>query len=150
MTGQDVHTRPERIAVAPGLFEGTGRGTRLLASRCLGCGQHYFPRALSCRAPDCTDKRLEDTRLSAQGRLYSYTRQRYQPPGLFRMEDWAPYALGLVDLPEGLRILALISGPDPEPEDIGRPMQLGTRTLYVNEAGQEVITYCWHTSGDTP
>lgn len=133
----------DRVPVAAGLFEGDGDSARLLASRCAGCGSYYFPRALSCRNPACRDKRLEDTTLSPQGTLYSYTHQCYRPPALFRMDDWAPYAVGLVELPEGIRIMGMVSGPAPDPLSIGRPVRLSIEPLYRDEQGRDVTTYTW-------
>lgn len=136
-------TTSTRVPVAAGLFEGDGESARLLASRCAGCGSHYFPRALSCRNPACRDKRLEDTTLSPQGTLYSYTLQCYRPPALFRMDDWKPYAVGLVELPEGIRIMGMVSGLMPGPLSIGQPVRLSIDALYRDEQGREVTTYTW-------
>jgi uncharacterized protein len=137
------HPAHARVPVIAGLFEGEGESARLLASRCAGCGTHYFPRALSCRNPACRDKRLENTTLSPQGTLYSYTRQCYQPPALFRMDNWAPYSLGLVELPEGLRVMGMVCGAAPEPQNIGQAVRLSIETLYHDEQGREVTTCAW-------
>ncbi len=132
---------PPAVPVVQGLFEGQGEATRLLASRCRGCGSVYFPRALSCRHPRCTDKALEDIRLGPLGTLYSVTVQTYQPPPLFAMDDWAPYALGLVELPEGLRVLAMLTGRAPQDWRIGEPVTLTTEALRRDAQGQAVLTY---------
>jgi uncharacterized OB-fold protein len=141
-------THPTRVPVIAGLFEGEGDSARLLASRCAGCGTHYFPRALSCRNPACRDKRLQDTTLSPRGTLYSYTRQCYQPPALFRMDNWAPYSLGLVELPEGLRVMGMVSGTEPQPQDIGQAVRLSIEMLYHDEQGREVSTFTWRLVGE--
>ena len=118
---------------------GQGEGTRLLASRCRGCGSVYFPRALSCRHPRCTDKALEDVRLGPVGTLYSVTVQAYRPPPLFAMDDWAPYALGLVELPEGLRLMAMLTGRAPHDWRIGEAVILTTEPLLRDGAGIAVL-----------
>ena len=142
----------DRVPVAAGLFEGDGDSARLLASRCAGCGTCYFPRALGCRNPACRDKRLEDTTLSPQGTLYSYTQQCYRPPALFRMDNWAPYAIGMVELPEGIRIMGMLSGAAPGPLSIGQPVRLSIEPLYRDEQGRDVTTYTWRlaAAGETP
>jgi len=132
--------------VVQGLFTGQGDGTRLLASRCRGCGSVYFPRALSCRHPRCADKQLQDTELGPQGTLYSHTVQAYRPPPLFQMDNWAPYPIGLIDLPEGLRVLAMITGCASSQLRIGMPMTLCTRVLFVDTQGCEVLTYAYEPS----
>ncbi len=129
------------VPVVQGLFTGQGEGTRLLASRCRGCGSVYFPRALSCRHPRCADKQLQDTELGPQGTLYSVTVQAYRPPPLFAMDDWAPYALGLVELPEGLRLMAMLTGRAPHDWRIGEAVILTTEPLLRDGAGIAVLTY---------
>ncbi len=127
--------------VVQGLFEGQGDSTRLLASRCRGCGSVYFPRSLSCRHPRCTDKAPQDIPLGPQGTLYSFTVQAYRPPALFAMDNWAPYALGLVELPEGLRVMAMLTGRAPQDWRIGEPVVLTTGVLHRDREGRDVLTY---------
>ena len=92
-----MHTN-ELVAVAAGLFEGTGNSARLIGTRCTSCGTHYFPKTLSCRNPQCLEKATQDVLLSREGTLYSYTVQHYQPPALFRMLCMRPQAALLLAL----------------------------------------------------
>jgi uncharacterized protein len=131
----------EPIPVVQALFRGVGDGAELLGSRCDGCHTHYFPKSLSCRNPSCVDKRLVEVPLSRTGRLYSYTVQGYRPPPLFRMEPWAPYAIGLVELPEGLRVLGMLTGRAPDEWRVDMPVELVTDPLYRDDQGRDVITY---------
>jgi uncharacterized OB-fold protein len=135
-----MHT-DELLPVAAGLFEGTGSAARLIGTRCTSCGSHYFPKSLSCRNPQCLEKAIQDVRLSREGTLYSYTVQHYQPPALFRMADWAPYAIGSVELPEGLRVMGMLTGCDPANLQIGMALELTVETLYRDAQGQAVQTY---------
>ncbi|MEI6758872.1 MAG: OB-fold domain-containing protein [Betaproteobacteria bacterium] len=135
-----MHT-DELLPVAAGLFEGTGSAARLIGTRCTSCGSHYFPKSLSCRNPQCLEKAIQDVRLSREGTLYSYTVQHYQPPALFRMADWAPYAIGSVELPEGLRVMGMLTGCDPTSLQIGMALELTVETLYRDAQGREVQTY---------
>lgn len=138
---------PRPIAVVQGLFEGQGDATRLLASRCRGCGSVYFPRSLGCRHPRCTGKSLEDVQLGPSGTLYSFTVQAYKPPPLFAMDDWSPYALGLIELPEGLRVMAMLTGRAPPDWRIGEALTLTTEPLYRDAQGREVLTYKFRPAG---
>lgn len=131
----------ELVPVAAGLFEGTGNSARLIGTRCTSCGSHYFPKTLSCRNPQCLEKATQDVLLSREGTLYSYTVQHYQPPALFRMADWAPYAIGSVELPEGLRVMGMLTGCEPASLKIGMAVVLTVETLYRDEQGREVQTY---------
>lgn len=125
--------------VAEGLFDETKDGARLIGSRCDGCGTLYFPQAPGCRNPNCPAPRLERTHLPQRGRLVSYTVQRYRPPPLFRMDDWAPYAIGLVDLGDGVEVMGMLTGVDAIA--IGTPMRLVIETLYTDAEHGPVATY---------
>ena len=131
----------ESVQVADGLFAGTGTQTRLIGTRCTSCGALYFPTALSCRNPLCRDKRIEPARFGERGTLYSYTVQSYRPPPLFRMDDWAPYAIGLVELPEGIRVMGMLTGVALDQIRIGMALALTTEPLYTDEQGRAVLTY---------
>ena len=133
----------QQVPVAEGLFRSSDESVALIGSRCAGCGTHYFPRSLSCRNPACSDKRVADVEFGAEGRLWSYTRQSYRPPPLFRMDDWESYVLGLVELPEGIRVLAMITGVDPDDLAIDMPLALATRALYTDDSGVDVLTYTY-------
>ncbi len=130
--------------VAADLLHVDGDDVALLGSRCEGCGTRYFPRAVSCRNPDCEDKVLADVELGRTGELYSWTVQHYRPPALFQVDDWQPSAVGVVELPEGLRVLAMLTGANPGEIPIGTPMRLTTAVLYTDDAtGRPVITYAY-------
>ena len=79
--------------------------------------------------------------MGRRGRLYSYTVQAYRPPALFRMDDWAPYAIGLIELPEGLRVLGMLTGCELSDIHIDMPLELVIETLYRDENGRAVATY---------
>jgi hypothetical protein len=135
----------ERLPVAEDLFrwsaDGAGPGAALVASRCTGCGSHYFPKSLSCRNPACDAKAVEEALIGRCGHLYSYTVQSYRPPALFRMEPFEPYAIGLVELPEGLRVMGMLTGWALDEIRIGTPVELTVEPLYRDDAGREVLTY---------
>lgn len=131
----------ERVHVAEDLVRELPDGPVLVGTRCTGCGTHYFPKSISCRNPRCEDKAVEPAELGRTGRLYSYTVQAYRPPALFRMEPWAPYAIGLVELPEGLRVLGMLTGCEPADLRIDMPLELVVETLYRDGEGRDVATY---------
>ncbi|MFA4899761.1 MAG: OB-fold domain-containing protein [Brevundimonas sp.] len=111
----------------------------LLGSRCTDCATLYYPRVASCRNPACDGKHVVPTRVAGRGRLYSFTIQRYRPPALFPMEPWRPYALGLVDVEDGLRIMGVVAAPQ-ENIQIGMPLRLST--LVMNDgAASAVVTH---------
>lgn len=143
-----MSTPAEQVHVADDLFVRDDDGVALLGARCDGCGARYFPTPVSCRNPACDDKRLEPARLGRTGRLYSWTVQGYRPPALFRMDDWEPYAIGLVEVPEGLRVMAMLTGIGPDGPQIGMPLTLVAEALYVDDEGREVLTYKYAPGSD--
>lgn len=131
----------EHIPVAEGLFQWTGATAQLIGARCSGCGTHYFPNVLSCRNPHCPAKEVEQVQLSRRGRLYSYTLQAYRPPPLFRMEPWSPYVIGVVKLPEGLRIMGMLTDTPLADVHIDMEVELTVEPLYRDQKGRDVLTY---------
>lgn len=127
--------------VADGLFAIDEGGPRLIGSKCISCDTLYFPQALSCRNPACRNKRLERAWLPKEGTLRSYTIQRYRPPALFRMDDWAPYAIGLVDLGDGVEVMGMLSGIAFDAIAIGMPVVLVAELLFTDVERGPVLTY---------
>lgn len=72
----------------------------LIGSRCAACETVFFPSRQICGRCG-SDGRVTEVELSRRGRLYSYT-VIYKGPRGFR----TPYAVGYVDLPEGVRVFA--------------------------------------------
>lgn len=138
----------ERVPVAEDLFRWSDDGATLVGSRCTGCGSHYFPKSLSCRNPACEDKHVEEVLMGRQGRLHSYTVQAYRPPALFPMEPFAPYAIGLVELPEGLRVMGMLTGCELDEIRIDMAVELTVEALYTDESGRDVLTYKYAPSAE--
>jgi uncharacterized OB-fold protein len=109
----------------------------LQGSLCGSCGKVSFPRKSIC--PGCLSKEnLEEKVLSRQGELYSYSVAHVAPEG-FK----APYAFGLVVLPEGLRLFSILQDCEPFEEvlKIGLPVQLDLGAIVKNEEGDDVFSY---------
>jgi uncharacterized OB-fold protein len=130
------------VPAAEGLFLETPDGPRLLGSRCTSCGTPYFPRSPVCHNPDCTDSKVQEASFGPRGTLWSCAIQNYPPPPPARYrEPYAPYAVGLVDLPEGLRVLGRIRTDDPEGVQVGAEVELVLEELCRDEGGNAVITW---------
>jgi uncharacterized OB-fold protein len=130
------------IQAADGLFADTPDGPRLLGSRCTACETAYFPRSGACHNPDCPGSRIEDACFGPSGTLWSVAIQNYPPPPPAVIpEPYTPYAIGLVDLPEGLRVLGRLAVDDPLSVEVGTAMELVLAPLGQNEAGQDVVSW---------
>jgi uncharacterized OB-fold protein len=135
-------TTNKSLPVAEGLFTETAEGPRLLGSKCASCGTPYFPRSAVCHNPECSGSKMEDASFGPRGTLWSCAIQNYPPPLPARYEEpYTPYALGMVDMPEGLRVLGRISTDDPEGVQVGAEVELVLERLYLDESGSEVITW---------
>jgi uncharacterized protein len=129
---------PERVAVHQGLYSTGGDGPRLLGSRCGACGHHHFPRAETC--PYCAAPGSEPVELSPAGRLWAWTAVSAAPPG-YRGE--VPYGFGVVELPEGLRVLGRLTEADPARLAAGQAMHVVVVPLHRDEEGRTVTTYAF-------
>jgi uncharacterized protein len=129
------------VPVREGLFTDTD-SPRLLGSRCRACGRHHFPRHDTC--PYCTSDDVAPVELSGTGRLWSWTAVTTAPPG-YRGE--VPYGFGVVELPEGLRVITRLTEADPARLSAGQPMVLVTDRVRVDDDGQTVVTYAFSPEG---
>jgi uncharacterized protein len=102
---------------------------RLEAGKCKKCGHINFPGRLIC--PECGTKEFETIRLTGKGTLETFTIIQTAPPGF---ADLAPYAVGIVQLEEGVKILAQIT--DCNPADIKIGDKLVTKFRRINEEGK--------------
>ncbi len=135
-------TTSNQIPVAEGLFAETADGPRLLGSKCATCETPYFPKAAICHNPNCSDSKLEDAEFGPNGTLWSYTVQYYPPPPPAKYDEpFEPYALGLIDLPEGLRVLSKVTADDIEAIEVGGEVLLVIEKLHTNAEGNEVVTF---------
>ena len=124
-------------AVHEGLFS-VGDVPRLLGSRCGVCGHHHFPRTEVC--PYCASDGCSPVELSATGRLWAWTAVQAAPPGY--LGD-VPYGFGVVELPEGIRILSRLTEADPARLSDGQPMRLCVVELHRDDDGRRVLTYAF-------
>lgn len=132
----------KRIPVAEGLFAETADGPRLLGSRCTTCRVPYFPKAAICHNPTCRGGTMEEAAFGPRGTLWSCAIQDYPPPAPARYDEpYAPYGMGVVDLPEGLRVLGRMSVEDPRQLEVGVDVELVLEPLCHDDDGNEVITW---------
>lgn len=103
---------PQRFRVSA---EGEGE---LVGGRCRACGCTTWGVRALC--PRCwADGGQEEIILGREGTLYSLT-ETHRPQNGFR----GPYTVGLVDLPEGVRVFGRIHWPDGSRWKPGAPMRL--------------------------
>lgn len=130
----------KQIPVAPGIFTCPPDDPRLIGSRCRSCGEYFFPKVKFCQNPDCPGKNnVEEVFLSKTGKLWSYTIQYYKPPPPYKGP--VPLMIGLVELPENLKVMGQLTQCKEEDLEIGMEMELVVEELFEDEDGNGVLTW---------
>jgi uncharacterized OB-fold protein len=105
-------------------WEGTRQG-ELRIQRCSACGRHvFYPRAL---CPHCMADSLEWIVATGKGIVYSFT-EVHRTSDEFRAE--VPFAVGLVELAEGVRMMARL--------DVAKPVVGMAVRVVFNRVSEEL------------
>lgn len=103
---------------------------RLMGTKCKKCGYTTFPPRADC--PECMSDEFEYIEYSGKGTLYTYSIIDAAPTGF---DDMGSYTVGVVDLPEGGRLLAWIGETIPTKDiKIGMNIQVVPRIFEESEA----------------
>ena len=104
---------------------------RLEANKCKKCGLVFFPPRLIC--PNCQSREFEETKLAEKGKVLTFTIIRVPP---HQFVDQAPYAVGVVELDDGVKLTGQIVDCDFEDLKIGKRVKIEFRKIFdVGEAG---------------
>jgi uncharacterized OB-fold protein len=110
------------------------RRYRLEAGKCSSCGKIYYPPRLACA---CGGREFETVTLPDTGKVVTYTIIRVAPSD-FTAE--VPYALGIVEVEGGVRLMAQLVDVLHDEIKTGMPVRLEFRKIYQEgEAG--IICY---------
>ena len=96
------------------------RRHELLIQKCLACGTlRHYPRIM---CPNCGSWDTEWVKVSGKGKVYSWAvaHQAFHPGFV---KD-VPYASGIVELTEGIRLMTNIVDVNPEALYIGMPVEV--------------------------
>ena len=97
---------------------------RLEACRCCGCGKVCYPARRVC--PACGASDWKATRLSHHAKVVTST-VIHVPPSEFLNE--APYAMAIVETPEGARLMIQVVDCDPDEVKPGTEVNLEFRLI---------------------
>ena len=132
----------KRIPVASGLFVEAPEGPRLVGSRCRTCTTPYFPKSAVCHNPECKASHIEDALFGPTGTLWSVAVQDYPPPPPAKFDKpYQPYAMGVVDLDDGLRVLGRMTSSDPRSVQVGARVELVIDALCHDDEGNEIVSW---------
>ncbi len=130
-----------------GFWEGVARHV-LLIQRCADCGTLRLPWLPGCNACGSPDWRTQEA--CGAGTVYSYVVVHHPPFPAFS----PPYAVALVELAEGVRIITNITGVPHDKVRVGMPVALEFLTVdsadgVDGELTLPVFRACDDTSGNT-
>lgn len=134
------------IATDEELFRLPGPGEdrpRLLGSFAPESGLHFWPRRRRCPV---TRTLVEDVELGPTGTLYSWTFLHVPRMGKVSFGDAGGYAVGQIDLPEGVRVQAPLVGSQADWE-IGNEMALTLFPVGEDDEGNELVTFRFEAVG---
>ena len=108
---------------------------RLLGARCTRCRETSFPRLDGC--PYCGCETIDAVELSEHGTLWGWTTVLHAPPGYL---GTVPYGFGVVELPEGVRVITRLAVPD-DSWEFGQAMQLRVGEVGIDRDGVMLTTW---------
>ncbi|MER5196312.1 bifunctional MaoC family dehydratase N-terminal/OB-fold nucleic acid binding domain-containing protein [Streptomyces sp. NPDC002755] len=114
-----------------GFWEGVRRH-RLLVQRCTACDTLRFPWLPGCNA--CGSAEWDTVEASGEGTVFSYVVMHHPPFPAFS----PPYAIGLIELAEGVRIISNVVDVPYDKVRIGLPVELEFRA-YDDADGELVL-----------
>jgi uncharacterized OB-fold protein len=117
---------------------------KLMAARCMKCGGVYVPPRAIC--PKCQSEELEWVETSGKGKLAAFTVILSGPTFMIEQgyDRKNPYISGIVELAEGTRISARITGLDPtKPTEIkiGTPLSVDFVEFGEGEAKKTYLAF---------
>lgn len=109
---------PKALPETQPYWDATARH-ELQIQRCTSCSTPFFYPRTTC--PSCGSTEVEWFTASGNATLYSYVINHRPAPG---WQDEAPYAIAVVQLEEGPRLMTSIVGIEPTPENLELDMAL--------------------------
>ncbi|MHC4469680.1 MAG: Zn-ribbon domain-containing OB-fold protein [Planctomycetota bacterium] len=97
---------------------------RLEAGKCSGCGKVHFPPRRVCI--ECRGREFETVTLPDEGKVETFTVIRVAPTAF---TDEAPYAVALVELTDGTRLMSQLVDCDPDEIQMGMPVKIEFRRI---------------------
>jgi len=111
---------------------------KLMAAKCLKCGKIHLPPRPLC--DNCLSQEFEWVSLSGTGKLVTYTVIHVAPQ---QFEALVPYAVGIVQLEDGLQIPGMINGVTREQLKIGMGLTLDFGSCSTSQHWPKWSRYCF-------
>ncbi|MQY28352.1 Zn-ribbon domain-containing OB-fold protein [Nocardia aurantia] len=129
-------------ALAPEASTWPAEDPQLIGSRCGSCSAVTWPKQDHC--PRCSKPDMSERLLPRRGTLVAWTTQGFVPKlpyaGKETADTFEPFGIGLVQLGDEVRVESRLTTANPDDLKIGMELELTFVPLYVDEAGDEVVT----------
>lgn len=120
--GRNLRPRPVINRDNAGFWKGVS-AHQLLIQRCGACGTLRFPWLPGCNA--CGSSEWEAVAASGEGTVFSYVVMHHPPfPAFSTSEEAGPYAVALIELAEGVRMVSNVIGVPYDKVRVGMPVRL--------------------------
>jgi uncharacterized OB-fold protein len=96
---------------------------KLMAGKCTQCGKIHLPPRPLC--DNCYSQNFTWVKITGKGKLLTYTTIHVAPQ---QFQDMAPYAVGILELENGLKLPGMITTSTPEKLHIGMELKIDFTT----------------------
>ena len=125
-------------------YEAYLREEKLMGTKCRSCGARFLPPMPICT--ECHKSEMDWYEAGGKGKLVSFTCIAIAPPSMKEegFDRNNPYCLGVVELEEGVRVVARIQGVDarhPETIRIGTPLHMTILHRGEGEHARAVLAF---------
>jgi scaffold protein (connect acetoacetyl-CoA thiolase and HMG-CoA synthase) len=111
---------------------------KLMAGKCVKCGKIHLPPRPMC--DNCFSQDFEWVSVSGKGKLVTYTVIHVAPQ---QFQNLTPYAVGIVQLENGLKIPGMIQDTSQEQLKIGMDLNLDFGTCNTPNQWPQWPRYCF-------
>ncbi|AYA26930.1 Zn-ribbon domain-containing OB-fold protein [Rhodococcus rhodochrous] len=132
-------------ALAPDVSTWPAENPQLIGSRCDDCSATMWPTQPRC--PRCSGANISELLLPRRGTLVAWTTQGFVPKQPYAGNETAatftPFAFGLVQLDDVVRVEARLVESDPEKLRPGMEVELTFVPFYTDEEGTDIVTWAF-------
>jgi uncharacterized protein len=111
---------------------------KLMAGKCVKCGKIHLPPRPMC--DNCFGTEFTWTEIRGKGKLLTYTVIHVAPP---QFQLLAPYAVGIVQLENGLKLPGMISGVPHEGVKVDMELAIDFKACSAGQTWPQWQRYCF-------
>jgi uncharacterized OB-fold protein len=111
---------------------------KLMAGKCQHCGKIHLPPRPLC--DNCYHQQFTWVTVPSKGKLVTYTVIHVAPQ---QFQDMAPYAVGIIQLKNGLKLPGMIADATPEQLRIGMELTIDFNAYTTAQLWPQWPRYCF-------